>query len=71
MKNSMVKVGNRLSDVQHSHCVLYNGYKVISISDTVYQLVNPNGDRKVFTVADGIITAVCPWNTNPPIVEVN
>jgi len=80
MEKNLVKVGNKLCNVEDGKAVLYGGYKVTEVKSNgekgnkrsgVYQLINPNGDRLIFTVTNGIIVTVGEWNTNPPIVEVN
>lgn len=72
----MLKIGAKLSAVEDNKAVLYNGYRVAPISTNgetgnkrsgSYQLIAPNGARRVFLVADGVITKVDPWNTNAVI----
>lgn len=76
---AMVKVGTTLSAIEDSKTVLYGGYRVEPITTNgekgykrsgIYQLIAPDGSRKVFEVAAGIVAGVAPWNTNPAITEV-
>ena len=80
MEKNLVKVENKLCNVEDGKAVLYGGYKVAEIKSNgekgnkrsgIYQLINPHGDRLVFTVTNGMIVAVNEWNTNPPIEEMS
>lgn len=75
---AMVKVGVKLSAIEDSKSVLYYGYRVAPIFTNgekgdkrsgSWQLIAPDGARKIFLVADGRIYRVGEWNDRGVISE--
>lgn len=69
-KINLVKVGNKLGDVEFSQAVLYHGYAVKPLTTNgekgnkrsgEYALVAPFGSTKRFDVENGIITKIYTW----------